>query len=722
MGRTACQRVKVPGVLQMEAAECGAAALAMVLGYHGRFVSLEMLRLDCGVSRDGSRAGNLLKAAAKHGLKADGYRLEPAYLHEHPLPMILHWNFNHFVVLEGFDADKYYIQDPAGGRRQVSSQEFNQSFTGIALVFSPGPNFVRAGARPKVGWLLLKRLSGSRDVVIHLMAVSVFLLLAGLVVPTFTRFFVDEILLANRSQWIPALMTAMAVALVVQSVLVWLKTTCLTRWQMKLSADFGGEFFRHVLRLPIEFYQQRYSGEIGARVQITDSVAALLTNQLATAALDILVAFFFIFLMFQYNVTLTWIGIAIVVANLLFLRGVSRLRVDQNRKLLQERGRLTGTSMNGLQLIESIKAGGYENDFFAQWAGAQARVLRSEQSVALYSQLLAIVPAFLFAVNAVLILGLGGWQIMDGRMTVGMFAAYQLLTANFLEPVGRLVGLGGALQEVTGGMERLNDVLNCPAEPFADERQREDSDKTKLDGTLELNSVSFGYSQLESPLLEDFSLKISPGQSVALVGKSGSGKTTVAKLVAGLYQPWAGDILLDGKPRQEWPRQLLASSVAVVSQDICLFAGTVRENLTLWDESIPEVDVVRAAKDAAIHDTIVGMKAGYDSQVDEDGRNFSGGQRQKIEIARSLAINPSLLVLDEATSSLDSISEQTVIDNIRRRGIACLIVAHRLSTVRDCDEIIVMEQGKIVQRGRHDEMKDQKGPYRQLMESEAPGT
>jgi len=711
------RRVKTPTVLQMEALECGAASLTMILAYYGKILPLEEVRIECGVSRDGSKASNILKVARKYGMKAWGSRKEPDTLRTIQLPAIIHWNFYHFVVLEGFGKGKVYLNDPASGSCTVTDEEFNQSFTGIVLQFELEADFVKSGCKPSLINALKPRLTASKQAVAFIALIALFLVIPGLVLPTFTRIFIDEILTNGRQDWLVPVLWGMGITVLAQGALTWLREWYLNRWEAKLAIASSAKFFWHVIKLPMEFFAQRYGGEIGSRVQINDKVATLISGQLATAFIDILVVAFFVLLLLQYDAVLTVVGVLVAVINMVYLRYVGKWQVEQNKKLLQDRGKLVAVSMGGLQTIETMKAGGNETDFFAKWSGHQAKLMNSEMRFALSAQFMAAVPAFLTTLNTAVILAVGGFRVMDGRMTVGMLMAFQALMTNFIEPFNRLVNLGGALQQTEGDLNRLDDVLRYPAETEKMAMPLEDNDDcaAKLEGYVELKDVSFGYSRLEAPLIENFNLSIKPGARVALVGGSGSGKSTVAKLVSGLYQPWTGEILFDGQLRSQINQAISSNSIAVVDQDICLYEGSVRDNLSLWNTDIPDADLVQAAKDAVIDADIAALSGGYEARIDEGGRNFSGGQRQRLEIARALAVNPTVLILDEATSALDPLTEKQVDEGIRRRGCTCLIVAHRLSTIRDCDEIIVMEAGKVVERGTHDELYHRDGVYRQLI-------
>ncbi len=710
-----------PTVLQMEAVECGAAALAIVLAHYGRWVSLEELRVACGVSRDGSKASNVVKAARNYGLIAKGFKKEPQALRSLRLPAILHWNFNHFVVLDGFRKGRVFLNDPGTGPREVTEQELDEAFTGVVMTFEPGPDFERKGEPPRLIPALRRRLVGSRAALAFVLLAGLVLAIPTLVVPVFSKVFVDSVLLEGRRDWLPPLLLGLGGAGLLMGLLTWIQQVYLLRLETRIAVGSSSRFLWHVLRLPTEFFSQRYAGDISSRVAINDRVAQLLSRDLATNALGAVMIVFFAAVLFQYDVVLTLVGIAVVSLNVAALRFVSRKRVDGNRRLSQDQGKLLGTAIGGLQTIETLKATGGESDLFARWAGYQAKVVNGQQDIERYSQVLDTVPTLLTAVNSALILGIGGLRVMNGSLSLGGLVAFQLLMASFIAPVNRLVSLGGKLQTVEGDMNRLDDVLRYRLDPVAGSGSGDlppTEGPVRLDGFLELRDVSFGYSRLDPPLIEGFSLRLKPGSRVALVGGSGSGKSTLSRLVTGLYEPWSGEILLDGQRRSEIPSPVLTASLATVDQNVFLFEGTVRENLTLWDATVPLPEVVAAAKDACIHEDVAARPGGYDSPVEEGGANWSGGQRQRLEIARALVGRPSILVLDEATSALDPTTEGRIDESLRRRGCTCLIVAHRLSTIRDADEIIVLEKGKVVQRGTHDELKGVEGPYSRLISSE----
>ncbi len=715
-------RVKVPTILQMEATECGAASLAMVLAHYGLWIPLEKLRQECGVNRDGSKASCVIRAARGRNCKANGYRLSTDAIlksvPQNPFPLIIHWEFNHFVVLEGIKKDTAYLNDPAMGRRTVPLKEFRTSYTGIALKIEPGEDFRKEGHRYNVFKDIFSKLKQDKWAVTFILLLEFCAIIPGLASPIMSQIFLDEILTRKHPDWMFNFCMAMTVSFIVSGVIAFLRAVVLTRWQRKLTLADSSSYFWHLLRLPMQFFHQRYAAEVAGRVGFNESIAGVLSGPAATAVLDLLVAIFYLLLLLQYNVTLTIIGVAFSSLGIIMFFAMRRHLTDLQMKIQQDSGKAYGVAMNGLRMIETIKANGDESDFFTKWAGYQTKVLKSSQETALWSMSVNLLPTLLGGINGALIMTFGGFSIMDGAMTAGMFMAFQNLMGSFQAPVNALVGLGSTLQTTEMQMQRLNDVrqygvdsLNFPADDSEKKYFRD-----RLSGELTLEDINFGYSPLEKPLLTNFNLKMKPGSWIAVVGASGSGKSTLAKIVTGLYEEWSGKILFDGVERRDLPRKVILNSLSAVDQDIFLITGTVAENIALFDDSIPRNDIIAAAKDACIHEEIFNLEGGYDAQVSEGGLNFSGGQRQRLEIARALATNPSILVLDEATSALDPITEKIVLENIRHRGCSCLIVAHRLSTIRDCDEIIVLEHGKVVERGKHREMIQHDGAYKRLIE------
>mgnify|MGYP002625985201 CR=1 FL=1 len=715
-------RVKVPTVLQMEATECGAAALGMVLAHYGLWIPLEMLRQECGVNRDGSKASCVLRAARARHLKADGYRWTVSdilkLVPKKPFPLIIHWEFNHFVVLEGIKDGVCYLNDPAMGRRTVPLDEFRTSYTGVALKIEPGEGFVKEGKRYSVYGDIWKKLKADKWAMAFILILELCAIIPGLASPVMSQIFMDDILTRKHPDWLFNFCLAMTVSFLVTGALSFLRAVVLTAWQRKLTLSDSSSYFWHLLRLPMNFFHQRYAAEVAGRVGFNESIAGVLSGPAATAALDLIVAVFYLLLLLQYNVALTLIGVAFSSVGIILFFAMRRHLTDLNMRIQQDAGKAYGVAMNGLRMIETIKANGDEADFFTKWAGYQTKVLTASQETAMWQLSVTLLPTLLGGINGALIMTFGGFSIMDGAMTAGMFMAFQNLMGSFQAPVNALVGLASTLQSTEMQMQRLNDVRRYKVDAlnFPEDDAERSFPRDRLSGELSLSGVSFGYSPLEKPLLTDFHLHLRPGGWVAVGGASGSGKSTLAKIVTGLYQEWGGTVAFDGVPREKLPRAVILNSVAAVDQDIFLITGTVAENIALFDASVARSDIVQAAKDACIHDDIMKLDGGYEAKVAEGGLNFSGGQRQRLEIARALAVNPSLLVLDEATSALDPITEKKVLENIKHRGCSCLIVAHRLSTIRDCDEIIVLERGIVVERGTHREMMKHDGPYRRLIE------
>ncbi len=740
-------RVRTPTVLQMEATECGAAALGIILGYYGRIVPLAQLRQECGVDRDGSKAFNILKVAQGYGMEAAGYSLSLANVRQLPPPFIVFWNFNHFLVVEGFSKERVFLNDPATGPRRVSVSEFSESYTGVVLALKPGPEFTKGGRQPSTILALWSRLQGSVPALLYCILAGFLLVIPGLAVPVFSQVFVDNVLVENRSDWLRPLILGMSLTAVLQGLLTLLQLRYLRQLKIKLSVGMSSRFLWHILRLPVRFYAQRFSGEISDRVQLNDKIAEVLSGQLATTAINSVMVIFYALVMFSYDTVLTGIGIFFAGVNVFMLQWVARHRVDGYRRLTYDQGKVGGVSIAGLEAIETIKASATESDFFARWSGYYAKAVNGQQTLEVTNQALGVLPPLLTSLTSMLILVVGGWRVMDGELSMGMLVAFQSLMDSFQKPVSELVSFASILQELDGDLNRLDDVLSNPIAPQLEERNRGERSEVRsrdvsrqkskvrgnnnqqltinhqpstinyyqLRGHLELRNLTFGYSRVHEPLIENFNLTLKPSQRVALVGESGSGKSTIAKLVTGLYQPWSGEILFDGIPQDEIPQSVLTNSLSMVEQEIFLFAGTVRDNLTLWEPTVPMSQLVRACQDAVIHSKIVALPGGYEAQLRERGEILSGGERQRLEIARALVNDPAILVMDEATSALDAETEKIVDQNLRRRGCSCLIVAHRLSTIRDCDEIMVLERGKVVQRGTHEELRQVDGVYLKLL-------
>ena len=725
---------KVPVVMQMEATECGAASLAMVLAYFGRWLPLEQVRLDCGVGRDGSNAGNLLKAARTYGLKAQGYRCSLDGVKKMSFPLIVHWNFNHFVVLCGFKKEQAVLCDPGRGRVTVTMKEFDEAFTGIALTFEKSEAFTPGGRPRSILVFVRSRLHSALGPFLFVAAITYLIAVAGMAAPVFSRIFMDEILSGKNAAWLTPFLAALGALFLFQTAVSLLQTVCLLKIRGKLAVSANSGFMWHVLRLPIEFFSQRYAGDIAQRQQSNEGIAETLIAHLAPMALNLAMLFFYFFVMLQYSPLLTVIGLFTAVLNLAVTQYVSGKRINLARAQMRDAGKLAATALSGIEMIETIKASGAENGFFERWSGLNASVNSAEVGFAKLGSTLGILPTLLTGLANMTVILLGAALIMKGRFTVGMLLAFQGFLSAFMSPVDALLTVGQKFQEMRTSMERVEDVMNYPADVEYDEESETETKEAdgqdhkeaakglpsfeKLRGRLELRDITFGYSRLAPALIRDFSLTLPPGGTVALVGSSGCGKSTLAKLMSGLYQPWGGEIRYDGKLRSEIPRMVFTGSLAVVDQDVILFEDSITENIRIWDKSIEDFEIIMAARDAQIHEDIMSREGGYGVIVRENGKNFSGGQCQRLEIARVLAQDPTIVILDEATSALDARTEFEVIHSIRERGITCVIVAHRLSTIRDCDEIIVLEDGCVVERGTHEELYAKGGAYSRLISTE----
>ncbi len=707
--------IKTPTIFQMEATECGAASLSMILSYYGKAIPLEKLRIDCGVSRDGCNAKNILKGARKHDLIAKGYKKGFEALLNSQAPSIIHWNFDHFVVYEGIKNGYAYINDPAEGRRKLAISDLDDGYTGVTLEFERDDSFKKTKEQRTLNYYLREKLKNDKLSVLYVVIIGLCMILPGLLLPVFSQVFIDDVLLGGNHDWFKAIVWGMLLVSGFQATLIYFQSRFLLMLQTKMALSSTNQFIYKLFRLPIQFFDQRHAGDIGTRIQSNDHVAGFLAGELAAIVLHIITSIFYLILLVIYNLKLTLIGIVFSTFNIMFLRLTSERISNRKAKMEQDNGLLEGVLYSGLRIINSLKASGAENQYLGRILGHYAKVARNEQELGEFRQYMAAIPGLSSQVTNVLILIIGGLDVIHGNMTIGMLIAFNALMGSFLGPINALVGVGEKIQDLKAHMGRLNDIQNYDLDEKFAEIEKVDLAQNKLSGAVEVTALKFGYSLLEPPLIEDFNFKINPGKSIAFIGASGSGKSTVSKIVSGLYNAWDGKVKFDGVERKNLTSKLLNNSIAVVNQDIVLFSGTVKDNLTLWDDGIPSSDIIQAAKDACIHEAITSKPGGYEYDLQEGGHNFSGGQRQRLEIARALAGNPTILIMDEATSALDAKTEKDILDNIRRRGCTCIIVAHRLSAIRDCDEIIVMENGKIVQRGIHEELKNIEGHYSRLI-------
>jgi NHLM bacteriocin system ABC transporter peptidase/ATP-binding protein len=712
------RRVRTPTVMQLEAVECGPACLGIILGYYGRHVPLTELRQRCGVSRDGSKASKVVQAARSYGMEAKGYRVESiAGLLAIPLPFIVFWQFRHFLVVEGYSRTHVFLNDPAGGHRRITHQEFSEGFTGVVLAITPGPNFTKGGRRSNLVPAVARFLTGQWSLVLLCILAGLLITLPALAMPVFMSYLIDQILLPQppRPELVRPLLAIMAGAIFLEFFLKLIQTNALRRLMLALGTRAACRYVWHLLRLPMTFYGQRYAGEVAGRLPLTQSVATLLSGKLAQTVLSLFQVVLFMAVLLCFSVWLTLIGLASAVVDFLALRAIYRQRVEARMRESLDAGKAAGVAIAGLQGIETLKAAGMEDGFFGKWAGYYIKAAMAHQELEASTLALGTLPTLLSGVTTALILVLGGMFVIEGQMRLGELIAFQLLMAQMLAPIGQLVTLGSELQELEVDLARLEDVLDTPAEPTP-ATPPEGTGRPR--GEVAVADMTFGYSPLEPPLLQGFELRMLPGQRVALVGGSGSGKSTIARLITGLYVPWSGTLLVDGLPPNQLPMTDRGQRLGFVDQEILLFEGTIRDNLSLWDDTIPDELLWKAIRDAELEDVIRALPGGLLAPVVEAGANLSGGQRQRLEIARALVQSPTLVILDEATSALDAETEYRVLENLRRRGCSCVLVAHRLSTIRDCDEILVLKQGQVVERGTHEQLLGQQGEYLRLVQTE----
>lgn len=711
-------RVKrVPVVMQMEALECGAASLGMVLAYWKKWLPLERLRIDCGVSRDGSNALNILKAARKYGMVAKGFRMEVERLRKVEAPAILHWNFCHFVVFNGFKGDKVSLNDPARGRVLVDMEEFNRSFTGIVLTFQPGPEFEPSGQHASVLSFVRQRMKSARAALLFTFLTGLLMAFVGLVSPVFSQIFMDDILSGKNPDWFKFFIGMYAVLVVFQFIVQVMQDFRWVIYQAQLDIEANTSFIWHVLHLPISFFQQRFAGDLVIRQQSNQTCAAHLVQKIAPAVVDISLLIIYLLVMSRYSLPLTAVGLTVAVLNLGLMRYIADKRMNLGRVLERDNGKLNGTTMSSIEGMETIKAAGAELGFFQRWSGVFATKLNSEVRQNKTSVYLEILPLLLQQLSANVILVLGAYLILKGELTIGMLTAFQGFMTSFMNPLNKLMDTGQTLIETRTQMERIEDVYNSERDVKDEALTEPITGSGKLGGKVEVRNVVFGYNPLSTPLLDGLSFTLEPGKSVALVGSSGCGKSTIAKLVSGLYEPWSGEILFDGMPRKEIQRAVFTNSVAMVDQDITLFEDSIANNVKIWDRSIEDFAMIMACRDAQIYTDIVTRPDGFNERLTEGGSNLSGGQRQRLEIASALAREPVVLILDEATSALDAATEERVMRSIRQAGISLIIIAHRLSTIRDCDEIIVLDKGHVMERGTHEALMREEGMYYQLMKN-----
>lgn len=710
---------RVPVVMQLEAVECGAACLAMILAYYKKWVPLEQLRKDCGVSRDGVNALNIVEAAELYNLESEGSLYEIDEIKkEATFPCIIHWNFDHFVVLKGFKHNRAYINDPESGQCSVSMEEFDKSFTGVCLEFKPTKEFQPSGQRKSILKFAKKRLKGATKALVFTGIVVGVGLIINFIFPVFQRVLVDNLLTNDDKLGMYIFLIAFGSLALIYLMIEFIDAIHSLRIKGRFAVNGTTTYMWKVLNLPIEFFSQRYANDIKSRKDTNATIANVLINIFIPIFLQSIVVIFYLIVMFNYSWLLSLIGLSALVVDMLAAYLVSQKRINLSRAAVRDKAKLDSTTVSGISMIETIKAGGTENGLFTNWAGYQANYNNREVKLIKFNNGLTAFLDFAstFADTAIILVGI--ILIMNNRLTIGLLMAFQGFMASFFAPAQSVVESGQELMEMRTEMERLDDVMEYQNDTIIGESDGKDYSNNKLTGNIKIANITFGYARLAPPLLKDFSLNIKKGESVAFVGNSGSGKSTLIKLIIGLHSPWQGSITFDNLLLKDIPKNRFSTSVSIVSQEIKLFEDTIMNNVKMFNSNVSNEDVIRGCKDAQIHEEIIKRENGYNSILSEDGRNLSGGQRQRLELARVLASNPGIIVLDEATSALDAKTEFNVIKAIKKRGLTNLIVAHRLSTIRSCDKIVVLQKGKILDQGKHEELIKRCPYYKKLVINE----
>jgi NHLM bacteriocin system ABC transporter peptidase/ATP-binding protein len=705
---------KTPIVLQMEAAECGAAALAIIFGYYGKFIPLEELRTHCGVSRDGSRASSIVKTAQYYGLQASGFKLSVDELLTQDFPLIVFWNSNHFLVLEKLTPTYAFLNDPASGRRKVLYSEFLALYSNIALTFSKTRSFSKSGKRRSLFSILVSILKTNTSFIAYIFITSILLAITAILIPNFLSIFIDIILIEKETSWISYLVAAIVITSCVQALLMYYQQQTIIKLRTILSITHSSRLFWKIVHLPSTFFDQRSKGDLAVRLQSFGDISKYIAEDFTRFISDLLTVTLLFVTMLFYDISLALVSLFVGGINFLFFYIVSKKMETASQLMVKEDTNLYGVSTSIIQSIDTIKASGGETDSFSRWSGFFIKSHNTRNRLEPSNHLFLLIPDFLIYISQSIILIFGGINVMNGDLSPGLLVAFLYISYNFQIPIKRFVGLGTINKKLESSLQRIQDIYQnfcddpSPVHPKQQNVQR-------IEGKLDLINIKFGFHSSEEPILDNFSFGVEPGQQLAIIGQSGSGKTTVSNIISGILKPWSGDILLDNKPISTYSTALLASSMAFVGEHSFLFEGTIRDNISFWDPTIRDSKIIEAAKDACIHSVITARSGGYDSVVSENGSNFSGGERQRLEIARALALEPTILIFDEATTGLDSNIEDTILSNIRRRGCTLIIVAHKLSTIRDSHSILFLENGKIVESGQHEQLVQLNGKYLELI-------
>lgn len=703
--------LRSPRIIQMESVECGSAALCILLRRYKKYATLEELRFSCGVSRDGVSSYNIVEAAKKYGFAAQGYEADFEELSFFPTPSILFWEQNHFVVLERILGKHVYINDPATGPRVISSREAKESYSGLVLCFEPTKEFIPGVAPPTLWGRIKARYKPVKTVLYCLLTMEFLTVLFSLTIPAFYQVFIDRFLQEGMPSWKGTFVSLLLGVVLISGAIAWVQGRMLNFIQTKFSIDFASEFFWHLLSLPSRFFSQRFGGEVLQRFKLNSRITSMVTQDLVLSGINLSFVLIYLAIIFHYSVAIGLLGLFAAGFNVAILIYISSQRTSQYALLQQCNARALGLSLDALENIEALKGVGEESFFFSRIGDAYAKSINASIKIERKDIWLSNLSGISQSLTTVGLLGLGTYEVMMGHFTIGMLISLQILLSNFLAPLAGIVSFSSEAQSIGTDLMRLDDVLKNPIDPMLEGRPDPSAGESPLKGRVEYSSVTFGYNPTEKPLVTDFSLVAEEGAMIGIVGEVGSGKSTLAKLGAGLYIPWKGRVLFDGKPIKEVSRELFSHSVAFVDQEISLFAGTVRENVSLWNKEVSLDQIQKACMRAHIHDEILTFPGGYEAELQEEALNLSAGQRQRLEIARALLFEPKVLFLDEAMNTLDSEVEEKILRSLREMGTTTFLISHRLSAVRNADQIIVVQNGKITEKGTHQELSSNRKYY-----------
>lgn len=710
-------RRKVHPLAQMSKVECGLTSLAMILTYYGRKTSISELRTRFGISRDGTSALGIVKAARAFGMRVKPFSLQHTELRGKLLPAIVHWEFNHFLVVERWSPKWVTVVDPSGGRRRrLSIEEFDAGFTGIFITLEPGPNFDRNSPRSPVTLrtYMLQGIKQAPGALVQILIASAILQVFGLVTPFLTKVIMDQILPFKISDMMTVMALGMLLLFTAQTVTTLLREWLLVYLRARIDIYMMLSFFKHLLSLPYSYFQQRSSGDLLTRMASNTTIRDILSSNLIGTLLDSSMVITYLFILLSQSIPFTLLTLVIGFSQMLLIILTYHPIRELSRQELNAQGKSQGYLAEALNGIATVKAAGAEQEIYNRWSNHFFDQLSISVRRGYFSSLANAAMSVLGSFSSIALLWLGAVQVLNGSMSVGTMLALNALAGSFLGPLTSVVGRAQQLQLVQANLERLTDIT--AAEP--EQHQQAVQSPPKLSGHVKLENVYFRYSSDGEDVLRSINLTIRSGQKIAIVGRTGSGKSTLGKLLLGLYLPTSGTISYDGIPLPRMKYQEVRRQFGVVMQDAMIFSGTILENLTLNNPTMGREQAMYAAQIAAIHEDILKMPMGYDTFVGEGGSALSGGQRQRMAIARAVAHNPAILLLDEATSSLDVITEQRVAEHLESFACTQIIIAHRLSTIRKADIILVIDNGMIMEQGSHSDLLHSNGYYANLIQQQ----